>query len=112
MAEKLPVRKYFKVRVIRRKNNPRMGGREPTVSYTLRWKVNGRKYVRSLGPVATLAFAKRMAAEKEKEANGESHSNTLAPCTRAVFRRRYLATFFPGHVLPTTERQEAHKQWA
>jgi hypothetical protein len=58
MAEHLPLRKYVKVWLMRRKNNPRKGGRAPTVSYTLQWVLYGKKHVMSLAPGATLAYAR------------------------------------------------------
>lgn len=111
MAEQLPVRKYVKVWVMRRRNNPRLGGKEPTVSYTLQWVVYGKKHVMSLGPGATLAYAKRMAAEKEKEVNSDSPSDTLEPSAWGDFRKRYLDTFYPGHDLPAEERKALQAKW-
>lgn len=111
MAEQLPVRKYVKVWVMRRKNNPRKGGKNPTVSYTLQWVVYGQKSVMSLGRGATLAYAKRMAAEKEKDLNEESPSARLEPITWEDFRKKYLDTYYPGHDLPLEERKEAQKKW-
>jgi integrase len=112
MADQLPVRKYVKVWVMRRKNNPRKGGRGPTLSYTLQWAVYGRKHVMSLGRGATLAYAKRMAAEKEKEVNSESPSDRLEPIAWGDFRRKYLDTFYPGHDRPIEERKPLQAKWA
>lgn len=111
MAEKLPIRKYVKVWVMRRKNNPRKDGKPPTVSYTLQWVSYGKKEVMSLGRGATLAFAKRMASEKEKELNAETPAEVLDPLTWGDFRKKYLDTCYPGHDKPTKERQEAAKKW-
>jgi integrase len=111
MAEQLPVRKYVKVWVMRRKNNPRKGGKPATVSYTLQWVVYGKKEVMSLGPGATLAYAKRMAKDKERELNAETPAEVLDPITWAAFRKKYLDTFYPGHDRPTKERQEEQKKW-
>ncbi|MBY0231773.1 MAG: site-specific integrase [Gemmataceae bacterium] len=112
MAEQLPVRKYVRVWVMRRKNNPRKESMEPTVSYTLQWVVYGRKHVMSLGPGSTLAYAKRMASEKEKEVNSESPSDRLEPVTWGDFKRKYLDTFYPGHDKPTDERKPLQAEWA
>src|SRR4051794_38730656 len=112
MAEQLPVRKYVKVWVMKRKNNPRKEGRPPTTSYTLQWAVYGHKHVMSLGPGATLAYAKRMAAEKEKEVNSESPSERLEPVTWADFRKKYLDTFYPGHDRPVEERKPLQAEWS
>src|SRR4051812_19651178 len=97
---------------MRRKNNARKNGRPPTTSYTLQWVLYGKKSVLSLGRGATLAYAKRMAAEKEKELNAETPSDTLAPVTWNDFRKKYLDTFYPGHDLPTAARKEAQKEWS
>jgi integrase len=97
---------------MRRKNNPRKGGRPPTISYTLEWLLYGRKCVQSLGRGATLAYAKRMAAEKERELNAETPSETLDPITWSAFRKKYLDTFFPGHDLLPAERKTAQAQWS
>jgi integrase len=112
VAEHLPVRKYIRVWVMRRKNNQRKDGREPTISYTLQWEVYGKKSVMSLGPGATLAYAKRMAAEKEKEINSESPSDTLEPITWTDFKKKYLDTFYPGHDKPTEERKPLQAKWS
>ena len=112
MADQMPVRKYVKVWVMRRKNNPRKGGGEPTVSYTLQWAVYGKKEVMSLGRGATLAYAKRMAAEKEKQINSESPSDTLEPLAWGDFRRKYMDTFYPGHDKPAAERKPLQAQWS
>lgn len=96
---------------MRRKNNPRLGGKAPTVSYTLQWVIHGRKVVQSLGPGATLAYAKHMAAEKQKELNAETPSDTLDPITWAAFEKKYLATFYPGFDLDASERKKAQAKW-
>jgi hypothetical protein len=61
MAE-LPVRKYTKVWIKRRKNRISM-------SYTLQWVEFGKDQYLSLGPHATLAYAKEAARQKEAELN-------------------------------------------
>ncbi len=111
MADRLPIRKYIKVWVMRRKNNARKGGKPPTISYTLQWEVYGRKAVMSLGRGATLAYAKRMAAEKEKELNADTPSEPLEPISWGNFRKKYLDTFYPGHDLPPAERKKAQMKW-
>jgi hypothetical protein len=111
MADRLPVRKYVKVWVMRRKNNPRKGGKPPTVNYTLQWVIYGKKAVPSLGRGATLAFAKRMAAEKEKELNAETPGDVLDPITWSAFEKKYLETFYPGYDLPPKERKVAALKW-
>ena len=111
MAESLPVRKYVRVWVMKRKNNPRKDGRAATTSYTLQWMIYGKKEVMSLGPGATLAYAKRMAVEKEKEINSESPSETLEPITWSDFKKKYLDTFYPGHDKPTEGRRALQAKW-
>ncbi len=111
MAEKLPVRKYVRVWVMKRKNNARKEGKAATTSYTLQWTIYGKKEVMSLGRGATLAYAKRMATEKEKEINSESPSETLEPITWSEFRKKYLDTFYPGHDKPTKERKPLQSKW-
>jgi integrase len=111
MADSLPVRKYIRVWVKRRKNNPRKGGQAATVSLTLEWVVYGQRQFMSLGPGATAAYARRMAAEKERQLNAEAPSETLEPVTWAAFRTKYFDTFYPGHELPPRERQAMRAQW-
>ena len=111
MADQLPVRKYVKVWVMRRKNNARQDGKPPTVSYTLQWSVYGQKSVLSLGRAATLTYAKRMAAEKERELNAETPSDVLQPITWDKFRTKYFDTFYPGHELPAAKRKALQQQW-
>src|SRR5260370_22379018 len=77
MAEQLPLRKYVKVWIMKRKNNPRKGGRPPTTSYTLQWLLSGEKHVRSLGTGATLASARL----PHKQAN---QPNTAPSARRAA----------------------------
>src|SRR3954454_2952469 len=111
MAENLPIRKYVRVWVMRRKNNARREGKPATTSYTLQWMIYGKKKVMSLGPGATLAYAKRMAAEKEREINSDSPSDTLEPITWSDFKAKYLDTFYPGHDKPTEERKPLQTKW-
>jgi hypothetical protein len=111
MAEQLPLRKSVKVWIMRRKNNPRKGGRAPTTRYTLQWVLSGEKHVMSLGTGATLAYARRMAAEKEKELNSPDHQGYLEPCRWADFRKKYLDLTYPGHDKEGRERREASAKW-
>src|SRR5262245_59880981 len=64
MSGRLPVRRYIKVYVQKRKNKP-LPGRERTTSYTLYWREYGERRFMSLGQFATRAYADRMAREKE-----------------------------------------------
>jgi integrase len=112
VAEHLPIRKYVRVWVMKRKNNSRKYGKAATTSYTLQWTVYGKKEVMSLGIGATLAYAKRMAAEKEKEINSESPSESLKPITWSDFKLRYLDTFYPGHDKPIEERKQLQAKWS
>jgi hypothetical protein len=68
-------------------------------------RVYGKKSVMSLGRGVTLAYAKRMVTEKEKELNAESPSDLLEPITWDNFRKKYMATYYPGHELPLEERK-------
>src|SRR5437660_10426542 len=110
MADKLPVRKYIKVWVKRRKNNPKKDTTR-TVSYTLEWVEYGRRSFLSLGKHATLAYARQAAALKEQELNSLERHEALEPLTWEDFARKYLDTFYPGHGLPLAERREAEKKW-
>src|SRR4051812_16155433 len=96
---------------MRRKNNPRKGGKPPTVSYTLQWVLYGKKCVMSLGPGSTLAYARRLASEKEKELNSPDHAGYLEPCTWDEFRKKYLDLTYPGHEKEGKGRKEAAKKW-
>jgi len=112
MTEQLPLRKYVKVWIMTRKNNTRKEGRPPTTSYTLQWALYGEKHVMSLGTGATLAYSRRMAAEKEKELNSPEHQGYLEPCRWADFRKKYLDLTYPGHDKDGRERKEASAKWA
>ena len=112
MTEQLPLRKYVKVWVMRRKNNPRKDGKAATVSYTLQWVLFGEKSVMSLGPGSTLAYARRMAAEKEKELNDPDHAGYLEPIRWDDFRKKYLDLLYPAHDLKGAERKEAARKWS
>src|SRR5262249_30169602 len=60
----------------------------------------------------TLAYAKRMATEKEKELNAEAPTETLDPISWAAFRTKYLDTFYPGHDLSPAERKAVQGKWS
>jgi integrase len=121
VANSLPIRPYVKVWVKKRKNNPRKGGQvrrnnpgasaTPTVSLTLEWVEYGQRRFLSLGPHATAVYARRMAAEKEMQLNSEKPSEALDPVTWDAFRRKYFATYYPGHDRPPDERREAQAKW-
>jgi integrase len=110
MAESLPLQKYTKVWIKKRKNNSKKDGRR-TISYTLEWIVHGRRCFFSLGPHSTLSFARAAAVKKEKEINSPQPIESLVPTTWEDFRAKYLEITFPGHDLPTTERNEKSRDW-
>lgn len=101
----LPVQKYAKVWIEKRKNRK-------SVSYTLEWIEFGQRRFLSLGQHATRAFAREAARRKEAELNNPNRLQALEPLTWAAFRTKYLDTFFPGHELPTAGRKEKEKTWA
>src|SRR5262249_20409527 len=111
MSDELPVRKWVKVWIKKRKNRIRQGGGEPTVSYTLQWNEFGQDRFISLGPHATLAYARRMQSEKERELNSPARSPGLEPVSWEAFRKKYLDTKYPGHELIREERLEQQKTW-
>lgn len=105
------VRKYIKVWVKKRKNNPRKGG-GPTVSRTLHWLVDGRPKFMSLGPHATAEYARECARRKEAELN--QYAAAVERLDRARwddFRKKYMDTKYPGHALSGPERKEAERSW-
>jgi hypothetical protein len=61
----LPVQKYAKVWIEKRKNRK-------SVSYTLEWLEFGQRRFMSLGQHATRAFAREAARRKEAELNNPS----------------------------------------
>ena len=111
MGPTLPIRKYVKVWIKRRKNNPRDNGSQ-TVSYTLEWLEFGQRRFLSLGKHATLAYARQAAAQKERELNSADHADSLDPILWASFVTKYLDTLYPGHELATAERKEMAKKWS
>jgi integrase len=110
-VDELPVRKWVKVWIKKRKNRVRQGGGEPSVSYTLQWKEFGADRFLSLGPHATLAYARRMQSDKERELNNPARHAGLDPVRWDAFRKKYLDTRYPGHDLPMKERLEVQKAW-
>jgi len=110
MSGRLPVRKYIKVYVQKRKNKP-LEGRERTTSYTLYWKEHGERRFLSLGQYSTRAFAERMAREKEAELNSAKVEAVLKPATWDAVIKDYLDQTYPGHDLPTAERKKQEPEW-
>jgi integrase len=116
------IRKYIKVWVLKRKNNPREGDKAPTVSRTLHWLEDGVRKFQSLGRHATADYAREAARRKEAELNNFDHPpapappplplDHLKPITWDEFRRKYLDIRYPGHDLPTKQRKEAAKTWS
>lgn len=100
----LPVRKYIKVWMKKRKNRT-------STSYTLQWIEFGQERFVSLGPYATLSFAREQARRKEQELNSPEHQETLRPLGWDAFTRKYLDTFYPGHDLAGSERREKAERW-
>jgi integrase len=100
----LPVRKYIKVWIKRRKNRT-------STSYTLQWVEYGKDQYLSLGPHATLAYAKEAARQKEAELNSFDRQAGLKPIRWADFTKKYFDTFYPGHDLPPRQRKEKTASW-
>jgi hypothetical protein len=71
----------------------------------------GRRRFLSLGPHAPLAYARRIAAGKEKELNSAEHQKTLQPITWDDFTKKYFDTFYPGHDLDAAGRKEKEQEW-
>ncbi len=107
----LPVRKYIKVWIKRRRNPVRQGNHGPSLSYTLQWVEFGKDRYLSLGPHATLAYAKEAARRKEAELNSFDRQAGLNPIPWDDFTRKYLATFYPGYDLAPRERKEKAATW-
>ena len=76
MADRLPIRRFIKVWIKKRKNNPQKDG-SCTVSYTLEWVEFGQRRFLSLGKHATFAYARQAAADKEKELNSPEQRESL-----------------------------------
>jgi integrase len=107
----LPVRKYVRVWLKRRKNPPRGDG-TCTTSYTLEWVEYGQRRFLSLGRHATAVYARTERARKEQELNAPEARESLVPVSWADFRKAYLDTTYPGHDLPPTERKAAASAWS
>jgi hypothetical protein len=112
------VRKYIKVWVIKRKNNPRERDKAPATSLTLLWLQDGGRKFQSLGRHATSDYAREAARRMEADLNGFAPARRAArgPLARRAeadrvdaFPKKYLKTKYPGHDLPAAERQEAQK---
>src|SRR5579875_3895992 len=110
MTSRLPVRKFIKVWIKKRKNNSLKDGSR-TTSYTLEWLKFGRRRFQSLGKHATAAYARQAAADMEKEPNSPDRRESLDPITWDDFQKKYLATYYPGHDSPPEERKEAERRW-
>jgi integrase len=103
-VSELPVRKYIKVWIEKRKNRK-------STSYTLEWLEFGQRRFLSLGPHATRAFVKEAARRKEAELNSPERLAALEPVTWDAFRKKYTETLYPGHDLPPDQRKEKEKSW-
>lgn len=110
MPDQLPVRKYIRVWVKKRKNPPRKNGRS-TISLTLEWVEYGQRFFMSLGTGATMTYATAMARAKEGELNSPTQVEALKPITWADFSKQYLDHTYPGHELPPRERREKARLW-
>lgn len=106
----LPVRKYVKVWLKRRKNPPKQDGSR-RISYTLQWTQFGEDRYLSLGPHGTLAFAKEAVRQKEAELNSFERGPSLDPISWTAFESKYLSTQYPGYDKAFKERKIAAKAW-
>jgi integrase len=100
----LPVRKFIKVWIERRKNRK-------STSYTLEWVDFGQRRFLSLGPHATLAFARECQRRKEAELNSFDRQAGPEPITWEAFTKKYLGTFYPGHDEAPSARKEKAASW-
>jgi integrase len=100
----LPVRKFVKVWIERRKNRK-------STSYTLEWVEFGQRRFLSLGPHATLAYARECQRRKEAELNSFDRQAGLEPITWDAFTKKYLDTFYPGHDEAPSARKERAASW-
>jgi hypothetical protein len=91
MTSRLPVRKFIKVWIKRRKNNPFQDGSR-TTSYMLEWVEFGRRRFQSHGKHATASYSRQATAELEKELNAPERRESLDPITWENFRKKYLDT--------------------
>jgi integrase len=81
------------------------------VSYTLQWVEFGQDKYLSLGPHATLAFAREAARRKEAELNSPDRLVGLEPLAWNDFVTKYFDTCYPGHDLPAVQRKERERSW-
>ncbi|QDV35718.1 tyrosine-type recombinase/integrase [Tautonia plasticadhaerens] len=110
MSSRLPIRKFIKVWIKKRKNN-RLKDGSRTTSYTLEWVEFGRRRFQSLGKHASATYARQAAADLEKELNAPDRRESLDPITWDDFQKKYLDTHYPGHDLPPAGRKEAERAW-
>jgi hypothetical protein len=81
MTGRLPVGKFIKVWIKKRKNNSLKDGTR-TTSYTLEWVEFGRRRFQSLGKHATATYARQAATDLEKQLNSADRRESLEPCER------------------------------
>jgi integrase len=110
MTQDLPVRKYIKVWIQKRRNPPKKNGRQST-SLTLEWIEFGQRFFLSLGTEATRGYAAAVAKAKEAELNSPVQVEQFQPLTWAEFTREYLDRIYPGHDKRGKKRVEASRAW-
>jgi integrase len=110
MTGRLPVGKFIKVWIKKRKNNSLKDGTR-TTSYTLEWVEFGRRRFQSLGKHATSTYARQAATDLEKQLNSADRRESLEPITWTDFQKKYLDTHYPGHDLSPARRKEAQSKW-
>jgi integrase len=108
--QQLPVRKYVRVWLKKRKNPARQDGSH-TVSYTLEWVEYGQRRFFSLGRHATAAYARAERARKERELNSPEGRESLEPIAWGNFVTKYLDTVYPGHERKGKDRRAAEANW-
>jgi integrase len=110
MPDELPVRKFIKVWIKKRKNPPKRSGRQ-TTSLTLEWVEYGQRFFMSLGTGATRAYAEAVAKAKEAELNSPSQIEQIKPLTWDDFSKEYMDRTYPGHELRGKQRKAAARNW-
>jgi integrase len=110
MASQLPVRKYIKVWIKKRRNPAKKNGRQ-TTSLTLTWVEFGQRFFMSLGTGAPKGYAEAMAKAKEAELNSPTQVEQVQPLTWTDFTQEYLDRIYPGHDKRGKERVEASRVW-
>ena len=80
MPNDLPVRKYIRVWIKKRRNPPKSNGRQ-TTSLTLEWVEFGQRFFMSLGTSATRGYAESVAKVKEAELNSPTQVEQAQPLT-------------------------------